>query len=199
MNKITQFTIGILTALLLPTTAFTEENTEKTPLDKARAAMNATSKSAERAEIARDTAFNAVENAMAVQDDAEANLIKAIKENDKKKIYSFKKILKTSANEAEDARDLLEKVVKYTSESISAYDSTKETFKIISRTESKKEIESLVGKNEKLANAAEKAVRKAEHEAETLKKKWLIPVILTTSTSSTTGSVQKISTPQKKK
>ena len=168
---------AVFIASLVPATA--ENVKEASPQDKAGKAMQLAADSAQKAAVARDTALNAVINALAARNDVETELLQAMRTNDKKKISSVNKLLKTAAEDAEEARELTEKVIEYTAESMSAAESAKEHAKRVLDAATDNDVNLIVKKAEQLSVTAQQFACKAEPLVEILKKKWLISPAIT--------------------
>ena len=132
--------------------------------------------SAEKAGIARDTAFNALDNAVAVQHEAERKLMEAFKSGVAEKIDPARKALKQALMEAQEAWEIAGKVVVYEIRARGAADSARNEVRSLSEGASEREAEEVARKARRLAIVAEKASVRAERTVQSLKSRWLIPI-----------------------
>ncbi|MFC1497370.1 hypothetical protein ACFLS1_02710 [Verrucomicrobiota bacterium] len=195
---------GILVAIAIisVTAGWADEKVKETSADVAKSEAAEAAKYARRATISRDMAMNAVVNAMAAQDDVEDDLIKAMKANDRKKIDVTKKALESASKEAKEAREIAEQVIEYAGKSISAANMAKEEAKSASDAEEIKRNEPDIKAVRHQVIIAGKMAAKAEALTETLKKRWLIPVMppkAAAAASSTVAETQSSVTPVGKK
>lgn len=153
------------------------------------------------AEIARRTAvcveisLSAVENAMAAQDQAEGDLMKAMKSGAKGRIAATEKKLELAQEEAAAARDLAKKIIEYSAECNAAAATADQEARSVSGETSPRDLAAIMRRIESLAEIAQKALKRAEALAETLKKQWLLPLPATTTTTTTTTTQPPSPTP----
>jgi hypothetical protein len=141
---------------------------------------------AKTARVCVEVSLSAVENAMAAVDDAESDVMNAMKAGDKTRIRLAEKKLEQAAEEAKEARDLAKKIIDYAAECSAAAVAAKEETAKLTADMSDRELASCRKRVNHLLEIARDALKKAETVGETLKKRWLLPVITTTSTTTTT-------------
>jgi len=137
---------------------------------------------ARKAGVARDMALNALENAMAVQDETEEELLSALKVGGKAKIKLARRSLEQATAESKQARKTAERIVEYAAESRSNADLAGEEASRASKAETDRKAASAARKAEHLAHAAKKSSKRTVFLADRMKMKWLIPLSTTTTT-----------------
>jgi regulator of protease activity HflC (stomatin/prohibitin superfamily) len=101
----------------------------------------------------------------------------ALKDGDKENISSADRLLKKAVKDAMKAGRTAEAVVEYATQARSAADKAKYAERRATDPDSDYDLEKAVKEAEKMARVADKAARKAEAIAATLKEKWLIPAM----------------------
>jgi len=139
-----------------------------------------------RATVCVEISLSAVENAMAAQDQAETDVMKAMKSGAKGRIAAAEKKLEVAQDDAEAARELAKKIIAHTAECTAASAAADQEAKAVTAETTPRDVVSAMKRIEHLAEIAQKALKKAEALAETLKKQWLLPLATTTTTTTTT-------------
>jgi len=141
---------------------------------------------ARRASVCADISLSAVENAMAIEDQAEADLMKAMKSGAKGRIAAAEKKLDVAVEDARAARELAKKIIAYTAECNAAAAAADQEAKAVTAETTARDVASAMKRIERPAEIAKQAFKKVDAMAETLKKQWLLPLATTTTTTTTT-------------
>jgi len=141
---------------------------------------------AKRASVCVEVSLSAVENAMAAQDQAELELMKAMKAGTKGRIAAAEKKLELAGEDAEDARELAKKIIAFAADCTAAATAADQEAKAVTAETAPRDLASVMKRIDHLVEIAQKALKKAEALAETLKQQWLLPVVSTTTTTTTT-------------
>ena len=141
---------------------------------------------ARKANICLEISLSAVENAMATQDQAEAGLMGAMKAANKPLIDEAEEKLELASDEAEEARELAKKIMDYAAEANAAASDADQEARRATPTMTERERSASAKKLDHLLDVARTALKKADALAQTLKKKWLLPVIPAASAATTT-------------
>lgn len=145
-------------------------------VNSARAAAEEALAHAEKADVARDIAYRAAENAIADCNDAEAALLKTLKDHGTaSEIETNRKRVKNAVNAYLEAIDAAVKVAAYSSESITAAGTARLEAARAKDAVSDRETSSAARKARSSNKRARQRSERALALAERLKTRWLIP------------------------
>jgi hypothetical protein len=174
-----RFCVMALTTVLVGTQIAVADNSATGKVATAAARV---AEIAKRASVCVEISLSAVENAMAAQDQAEADVMKAMKSGANGRIAATEKKLEVAQDDAEAARELAKKIIACSAECTAAATAADQEAKAVTAETTPRDVASTMKRIDHLVEIAQKALKKAEALAETLKKQWLLPLATTTTT-----------------
>jgi len=133
------------------------------------------------AELARDLAVRAVDNAYSAHADAAAALVKALQSGDAERMRQTRRRLDAAAGDAAESATTAEEVLSHAVLCLRAIESGKELLKSADGAGDPREREKSAKQAQRLAESAAAEARKAMRLAQELKQKWLVPSAATNS------------------
>ena len=129
-----------------------------------------------KATLARDMAFNALENALAAEDEVRKNLVVVLKQGKDHDIRCAKKLLVVALKQTEEAVELTEKLMRHVRESLRESTMARDAAQEAARTGEAPGKKAAAQVADRVATARKTAER-ALSLADVLKEKWLVPAM----------------------
>ena len=161
------------------------------PRDMAAFAVSESAVAVRQAAEGRDIAFHAIENAIAVRDEAAKTRVAALRAG-KKESAAAKRVMERADEELETAIERLEVVVGLLSEVEASAASVTGAARQVQEAISERDARDAAARAVKLARTATQALARAVPIVEELKLKWLMPLMGTTTTATTTTTTSTI-------
>lgn len=123
----------------------------------------------------RDVALNALDNAMALRESLNQELVDVLADGDKNAISRARKARESALHRSDEAVDLTEKVVEYAVQANAALKSAEEIIHKIVAGGDQKAMLTLLRKTEDILRIVEKVYKKVDSVVAVLRKEWLVP------------------------
>ncbi|MCK5849629.1 MAG: hypothetical protein KAH23_01845 [Kiritimatiellae bacterium] len=194
-TKLVGYAVSLVGFMFIMSVAGADSGKIMTPAGRVSAAVAKAEVYVKQVLDARDIGMMADKNAIAVRNEAEQDVLNAMKKGNKRKIKRAKKCLRQANKGAKNARDMLEALMEHVTDCLATAASVRERAKIAAGLKDGKDLKLTARKVERLVESMAKYAGKAQALAEQLKEKWLVSALGVATTTTTTTTTTQPPTP----
>ena len=156
-----------------------QDAAERSPAEQARLLAADMGESAQKAVVSRETALRAVENAIAAHEKSLHELLAALRDGRKERMRVTRENVRKTTEACDQAVAHGEQVVEYTALIAQAAAKTREEARLALEAKTDRDVKQAQKNAKQLHAEAGQAAKKMAELVELLKKRWLIPDVVT--------------------